>query len=162
MDTATPAKQPAPNATGAFRPYPVPVEEEPAPGVSAKFIVFAILLIAGAAIAGCFQSGKLSLTMFSKKPGLAGTASATVATVPPPKDGTFVVTTISVGQPSFAIINGTSHVEGDALEAPGVTGWKVRQIEDGAVVVQNGATLASLPLSTPGIKPLDDELHPLN
>ena len=82
--------------------------------------------------------------------------------VAPLNPGAFVVTSISIGQPSFAIINGTSRVEGDPVEAPGVTGWKVRQIVDGAVVLQNGSTVASVPLSTPGIKPLDDALHPLN
>ena len=88
--------------------------------------------------------------------------AAPPAPAPVLQPGTFTVTSIALGQPSIAIINGTSHVEGDPLEAPGVTGWKIRQILEEAVIVQNGSTLASLPLSTPGLKPLDDQLHPLN
>jgi hypothetical protein len=87
---------------------------------------------------------------------------APVVTIPAPKAGTFVVTAISLGQPSFAIVNGKSRIEGDPVEAPGVTGWKVKQIVDGAVYLQNGATVTSIPLSLPGIKPLDDKLQPLN
>jgi len=88
----------------------------------------------------------------------AGPAPSVVTLDP----NTFVVTSISIGQPSFAIINGTAKVVGDAVEASGVTGWKVSQIEDGTVWLQNGASLAALHLSTPGIKALDDNLRPLN
>ena len=73
-----------------------------------------------------------------------------------------MVTSISLGEPSFAIINGRSLIVGDPVAAPGVTGWKVSRIVDGAVLLQNGSTFTSLPLSLPGIKPLDDQLHPLN
>ncbi len=88
--------------------------------------------------------------------------AAPAAPVPPLNPKAFTVTSISIGQPSIAIINGVSRVAGDPVEAPGVTGWKVRQILDDAVILQNGATQATLPLSTPGINPLNDQLHPLN
>ncbi len=84
------------------------------------------------------------------------------APVAPLKPDTFTVTSISIGQPSIAIINGISRAEGDPVEAPGVTGWRVRQILDDTVILQNGPTQTTLPISTPGIKPLDDQLHPLN
>jgi len=89
-------------------------------------------------------------------------AAPTATPVPPLKPDAFVVTSISMGQPSIAIINGTSRVEGDPVEAPGVTGWKVSRIVDGAVVFQNGSALATVLLSTPGLNPLNDQLHPLN
>jgi hypothetical protein len=107
----------------------------------------------------------LNLNHFFNVPKPAAQAQAQVhaaAPVAPLKAGAFVVTSISLGQPSIAIINGTSHAEGDPIEAPGVTGWKVMRIGDGTVWVQNGSTVAALPLTLPGIKPLDDELHPLN
>jgi hypothetical protein len=80
----------------------------------------------------------------------------------PPKPGTFVVTSISLSQPSFAIINGKARFVGDNVEVPGATGWKVSQIADGFVYLQNGTTFTTLPLNTPSIKPLDDQLKPLN
>ena len=155
----------------------LPPESDPAaPVFTAGFVIFAILVIAAAAVGGAIQSGRLPLSRFFNTPKATVQAAAqtivahvahaaptpAAAPVPPLKPDTFVITSISVGQPSFAIINGVSRVEGDAVEAPGVTGWKVRLIVDGAVVLQNGSTLTSLPLTTPGIKPLDDQLHPLN
>jgi hypothetical protein len=145
--------------------------------LSAKFVIFAVLVISAAGLGGAAQSGRISLTrLFHAKaavqaqaagaplaaPVATGARAPAAAPVAALNPGTFVVTSISIGQPSFAIINGTSRVEGDAVEAAGVAGWKVKQIVDGAVVLQNGSTVASVPLSTPGIKPLDDSLHALN
>jgi hypothetical protein len=136
-----------------------------------KFVIFAILVISMATFAGLLKSGRISLNRYFSTSTAAvqapahATAAIHAATPPPvpaPAAGTFVVTSISIGQPSFAIINGTSRVAGDPVEAPGATGWTVKQIVDGAVILQNGSTLTTIPLSTPGIKPLDDDLHPLN
>jgi len=179
MDVQLPS-QAAPNAVKkSYISLPPEIDEPSEPLFSIKFVIFAVLVVGAAAVGGSVQSGRVSLNRFFNVP--AATAPAPVqpvpatkalaphaapapsaAPIPPLKPDTFVVTSISLGQPSIAIINGSSHVEGDPVEAPGVTGWKVRQIVDGAVVLQNGSTLATLPLSTPGIKPLDDELHPLN
>jgi hypothetical protein len=153
---------------------------DPEAFLSAKFVIFAIIVISAAAVGGSVQSGRISLNRFfpakaavqapaaSAVPAAPGApaAHAAPAAVAVPvaalNPDAVVVTSISIGQPSFAIINGTSRVVGDAVEAPGVTGWKVKQIVDGAVLLQNGATVTSVPLSTPGIKPLDDTLHSLN
>jgi hypothetical protein len=173
MDIQAPVK-PAPNAGKSYISLPPEIDEVPDRIFSVKFVIFAILVIGAAAVGGSVQSGKISLNRFFNLPKSAALAPAALVLpahaapapsampVPALKPDAFVVTSISLGQPSIAIINGTSRVEGDPVEAPGLTGWKVRQIEDGAVVLQNGSTLATLPLSTPGIKPLDDELHPLN
>jgi hypothetical protein len=168
METQTPVNGPAPSAFPRYVSLPPERDPEPASWLSAKFIIFAILVIGAAAVAGSLKSGKLTLPGYfhankataQARPSAAPAASA--APVAPLKPGAFVVTSISLGQPSFAIINGQSRIEGDPVEAPGVTGWKVKRIVDGAVWLQNGTTLAPLPLSMPGIKPLDDELHPLN
>lgn len=170
MDIETPSK-PAPNAAPVCQSYPPPDESllEPASGLSAGFIIFAVLLIGAAAVAGSLKSGKLNLNKFFNVPPTAvaqGVRSAIAIPVAIPvaalKQDTFVVSSISLGQTGFAIINGQSRVEGDPVDAPGVTGWKVKRIGDGMVWLQNGSTLTSIPLSTPGIKPLDDQLHPLN
>jgi hypothetical protein len=81
---------------------------------------------------------------------------------PPLNTSALVVTSISLGQPSFAIINGVSRTVGDSVDAPGVTGWKIKAITEGTVLLQNGTSVASLTLSDPGLKPLNDDLHPLN
>jgi hypothetical protein len=149
------------------------MDEPPKRIFTVKFVIFAILVIGAAAVGGLVQSGKISLKQYlSPKPVVAQAAPAQALSphaaatkappVPPLKPDTFVVTSVSVGQPSFAIINGISHAEGDPLTAPGVTGWKVHRILDDSVLLQNGKTFASVPLSTPGMKPLDDTLHPLN
>jgi hypothetical protein len=175
MDIQTPPEA-AQNAPKGYISLPPEIEEPKPPLFSAKFVIFAIFLVGAAAIAGSVKSGRISLNRYFNVPGAIAPAqapapqtpahqsapTAPAAPVAPLKPDAFVVTSISLGQPSIAIINGTSRVEGDAVEAPGVTGWKVKQIVDGAVVLQNGSTLTTLPLSTPGIKPLDDELHPLN
>ena len=173
MDTHAPYK-PAPIAGKGYISLPPEIDDPPAPIFSVKFVIFAILVIGAAGVGGAVQSGKISLNQFfnASKPhvfvsaGVAPSAhpapAAAAAPVPALKPDAFVVTSISIGQPSFAIINGTSRLQGDAVEAPGVTGWKVRQILDDSVVLQNGSTLATLPLSAPGMKPLDDQLHPLN
>jgi hypothetical protein len=182
MDIHAPSNS-APNGGKSYISLP-PEIDLPDPIFSVKFVVFAIFVIGAAAVGGAVQSGRISLDRLPPNPffnapkAVAAPAQAPVAAaaapaphvapaatpapVPPLKPDTFVVTSISIGAPSFAIINGTSRVEGDPVEAPGVTGWRVRQIVDGAVVLQNRSTLATLPLSTPGFKPLDDELHPLN
>jgi hypothetical protein len=68
-----------------------------------------------------------------------------------------------MGDPSIAIINGISHAVGDEVDAPGVSGWKVKRIGEDAVVLENGSTEKTVPLSVDdGLKPLDDGLHPLN
>ena len=131
------------------------------------FVILAILIIGAAGVGGAVQSGKLSLNKYfstSKPATQAKSSAAPAASVTPLKPGVFVVTAISLGQPSYAIINGKSRVEGDDVEAPGVTGWKVNRIMDGVVWLQNGKAFTPLPLTVqmPGIKPLNDQLHPLN
>jgi len=156
---------PAPTQNGT-PPRPAilpPLPPEPAPIFSIGFILFAILAIGGAGLGGALQSGKLTLGQFSHAAHAAVSAVAPApAKVPPPPAGTFVVTSILLGQPSIAIINGKSQAEGAAVDAPGVTGWKVSRILDGVVWMKNGVTLAPIPLTLPGIKPLDDSLRPLN
>jgi hypothetical protein len=161
----TPVANPAPKSYISYPPEPIP---DPEPFLSAKFVIFSVLVIGGAALGGLVQSGKISLKKDAVNQVVAVARTVAVkpapapAPVPTPKPDAFVVTSISLGQPSFAIINGVSHVEGDSLEAPGVSGWKVHQIVDGAVILQNGATTATIPETTPGLKPLNDDLHPLN
>jgi hypothetical protein len=164
MDPSIPAK-PAVNAAPVYPSYPAANQSLPEPDsswLSARFVIFSILVIGAAVIGGSLKSGRLNLDATIKAAPQTKAPAAPVAPVAPLKPDAFVVTSISLGQPSFAIINGKSRTVGDPVEAPGATGWKVKQIIDGAVWLQNGAALASLPLSTPGIKPLDDQLHPLN
>ncbi|HEX4083745.1 MAG TPA: hypothetical protein VHY22_02450 [Chthoniobacteraceae bacterium] len=133
--------------------------EQPKPVSPLWFVLLAVVLIACAAVAGLLHSGKISLDkILGRKPAVAHAAS----TPAPLKAGAFVVTSISVGRPSYAIINGVSHAEGDTLSAPGATGWRVRRIDDAVVWVQNGMTVTSIPLTTMALKPLNDTLHPLN
>jgi hypothetical protein len=159
------------------------VDNEPEAFLSARFVVFTVFVMSAAVFGGLLQSGKLSThrTVAVAKPAIVpgvpqvAAAKPTIptaaahhvalpppASAPPPKPDAFVVTTISLGQPSIAIINGVSHAEGDILNAPGAKGWRVRKIMDGAVILQNGTTLATIPGSFPSLKPLDDQLHPLN
>ena len=159
MNTAAPLTPPPPNAAPVKPASIAPTEPETKSGNPVLFIIFAVLLIGGAVVAGLVESGKLSLNKFFNAPKSAAIAAPPV---PAPKAGTFVVTSISMGQSSFAIINGKSRVEGDPVEAPGVLGWKVSRITDDAVWLKNGSTLTALPLTMPGMKPLDDTLHPLN
>ncbi|MGA3169935.1 MAG: hypothetical protein ABSE62_02880 [Chthoniobacteraceae bacterium] len=167
MDVQTPAKQPVQPAP-VIVPYSPPVEPEPRSGFSALFIIFAVLVIGGAGIAGAIQSGKISVNGLFKAAKTAAPSIAAalpsfhMAPVMPPKPGTFTVTSISLGQPSYAIINGQSRTVGDPAPAPGVFGWKVGRIEDGRVWLQNGATWFAVPLTEPGLKPLDDTLNPVN
>lgn len=133
----------------------------------AGFAILATVLIAVAAVGGAVKSGKISLNgLFGKAksgtPEFVSVQSTQVAHPQALQPGTFVVTSISLTEPSFAIINGISRAVGAPLEAPGVTGWKVARIMDGSVVVQNGATYTTLPLTTPEMKALDDNLKPLN
>ena len=170
--TATPAPVPTPApAPVQFPSYSRDSGYEEPPS-SPRFLIFAIVAVVAAAIAGLIQSGKLPFLPHaaSTSPTAAGAAqshpsllhpTAAVA-VPLPKPGAFTVTTISLVPPRFAIINGKSRVEGDSIDAPGVTGWKIAHIVDGAVLIQNGSTSAWLPETLPGIKPLNDQLHALN
>ena len=182
METEPLAKEPAPTTLPSFPPFKSATYEpaEPSSWLSPGFIIFALLLIGAAAFIGSVKSGKLNLNKFFNVPAPAALARPSAApsspttrsapaassvrapAIAPLKPGAFVVTSISLGQSSFAIINGKSRLEGDPIEAPGVTGWKVKRIVDGAVWVQNGSVVTPLPLSTPGIKPLDDQLRPLN
>lgn len=172
-----PVTRPTPDVTKSYISLPPETSRRDEPFFPAKFVIFAVLVIGAAATAGSLQSGRISLNRFFNVPASAPAAphpafhtapatatapASTAAPVPTLKPDTFVVTSISIGQPSIAIINGTSHIQGDPLQAPGVTGWKVGQIVDGAVILENGATVATIPLSAPAIKPLDDTLHPLN
>lgn len=173
MDTENPAKERGSNTVPGCAPHSYGEPDEPAAGLSPVFILFAVFLVGAAAVAGSVKSGKLNLNRFFNVPQSGAQANPApiaapraaakpAAPAPPLKPDTFVVTSISIGQPSFAIINGTSRVEGDPVEAPGATGWKVKRITDGEVLLQNGSTITTIPLSAPGIKPLDDQLHPLN
>ena len=174
----TPSPVPDPNAAPAAPSCPrCPSSrekyshiEQPNCVFTVPFILFAVLVIGVAAIAGAVQSGMLNKFFNAPKPAAQVVAAIAAHAAPiarvlpaaPLKPGAFVVTSISLAQPSFAIINGQSRMVGDTVTAPGLTGWKVKRIVDGAVVLENGSTLATLPLSIPGIKPLDDQLHPLN
>jgi hypothetical protein len=100
----------------------------------------------------------------SGAPGsLAKPVNAALALIAPtfPPD-TFVVSSISIGNPSFAIINGVSRFKDSLVETDTVKGWTVRTITENSVVLQNGRTLKTIPLSAPKLKPLDDTLQPLN
>jgi hypothetical protein len=173
MDTQTTPEQPAQKS---YVVLPPEIAVEPAPFFSAKFILFTVVMMTAAVALG--SHGKIPFNPFSKTAApnaqaqasgpmaaiaaLTGKPAPSAPPVPPLNPASFIVTSISLGQPSFAIINGTSCTVGDAVAAPGVTGWKVESIMDGTVVLQNGASFANLQLTTPGIKPLDDDLHPLN
>ena len=145
---------------------------EPAPPVlSAKFMLFTVVVMTAAVALGLhvrlpfIHFGKTAMPVAQAQGPAAGPVAATAATaaaIPPLNPAAFVVTSISLGQPSFAIINSASYTVGDSVAAPGVTGWKVKTIMDGTVLLQNGAAFTTLQLTTPGIKPLDDDLHPLN
>lgn len=170
METQSPPT-PAAVAPKTYVSLP-PQIEEPAPFFSAKFIVFSIFVLGAAALAGSIQSGKISLNKYLRmvKAEALAPASGAPPAAPAPaaspvplfKPDTFVVTSISMGDPSFAIINGVSRTVGDPVEAPGVTGWKVRQIGNGKVWFQNGSSVESVALTAPGLNPLNDQLHPLN
>lgn len=168
MDTQTPP-QPVQNAPKGYISLP-PEVDEAVQGrfFSAKFVVFAIFVISAAAVAGSAQSGRISLSKylkFAKMEAMApasGAPAAAVTPVPVFKADAFVVTSISAAEPPFAIINGVSHTVGDTVEAPGVTGWSVREIGNGRVWFQNGSSVASVAMTTPGLNPLNDQLHPLN
>jgi len=167
MDVQTPPKQPVQPAPVVV-PYCPPPEPEPRSVFSVPFIIFAVFVIGGAGIAGAIQSGKISTNRLFKAAKAAAPSIASAlpalhtAPVMPPKAGTFTVTSISLGQPSYAIINGQSHAVGDPVQAPGVSGWKVGRIDDDRVWLQNGSTWSAVPLTEPGLNPLNDTLHPLN
>jgi hypothetical protein len=169
MNTQTPS---APTQNAPKQYVSLPPEKAPEPFLSGKFVAFAIFVISIAAGAGLVQSGRISVAKYIDTRKVAAVApfvaaiipkSAQVPAVPAPPAGTFTVTSISIGDPSFAIINGVSRSVGDPVDTNGVTGWKVKQIGDEVVVLQNGTTVTSVPLTIPdGLKPLDDSLHPVN
>jgi hypothetical protein len=167
MDTQTPT-EPAPPK--GYISLPPEVDEPTEKIFTAKFVIFAVLVIAMATVAGLLKSGHLSLNKYFNTPptvtaALAHTPFAPAATpvpIAPLSPAAVAVTSISLGQQSFAIINGNARMVGDAIDVPGVTGWKVKQITDGAVVFQNGSTISTIPLTSPGLNKLDDTLHPLN
>jgi hypothetical protein len=142
---------------------------DPEAFLSAKFVIFAIIVISAAAVGGSVQSGRISLNrFFPAKAAVQAPAASAVPAAPgaPAAHAAPAAVAVPVAalNPDAVVVTSisTSRVVGDAVEAPGVTGWKVKQIVDGAVLLQNGATVTSVPLSTPGIKPLDDTLHSLN
>lgn len=110
------------------------------------------------------QTGKLTVAQLTgaSKPVTTPSPSAIAKPAPTPKPGTFVVTSISLGHPSYAIINGISRTEGAPVEAKGVTGWKVSRITDGGILLMNGSAVYPIRLSLPDIRPLNDSLRPLN
>jgi hypothetical protein len=154
----------------------LPPEEvvEPAPFLSVKFILFTLVVMTASIALGLH--GKIPSIPFNipfiktaapaaqtQPVAPAATANAApAAPVPPLNPAAFTVTSISLGQPSFAIINGVARSVGDSVDSPGVTGWKVKNIMEGTVLLQNGSSFATLTQSTPGINPLNDTLHPLN
>jgi hypothetical protein len=42
---------------------------------------------------------------------------------------------------------------------PERAGWTIREIEDSDVILQNGLTVTTIPLTDPELKPLDDTLN---
>jgi hypothetical protein len=91
-------------------------------------------------------------------------ASAAVRTVVVPKvvldEKSFKVTSILLGNPSFAIINGRTYAEGEFLRAPKVAAapgttsapaarTRVYRINDGSVVLQNQEQLITVALQRP-------------
>jgi hypothetical protein len=188
--------QPAPGKTYIVLP-PEP-DPEPEPFFSARYLVFAFIVISLAAIGGSIQSGRITLnqvlhlppsaqvtvsfapstaapapvasavhaapgTVAKVRPAAAPVGAATP--IPAPKSfppDTFVVTSIAYGNPSYAIINGFSYENGQEVKNDSVKGWIIRQITENSVILQNGDSLETVPLSTPKLKPLDDTLQPLN
>jgi hypothetical protein len=147
---------------------------EPAPFFSAKFMLFTVVVMTVAVALGLH--GGISFIHFGKSgaptaqaPGAMAAIAALVSKpapaappVPPLNTAALAVTSISMGEPSFAIINGVSRTVGDSVDAPGAPGWKIKAITEGTVLLQNGTSVATLQLSDPGLKPLNDDLHPLN
>jgi len=97
------------------------------------------------------------------RPATAQVAAATSVPVPKsfPPD-TFVVTSISLGNPSYAIINGFSYETDEEVNSNTAKGWFIRQITENSVILQNGDSIETVPLSTPKLQPLNDTLQPLN
>jgi len=144
-------------------------QEETTPIYSLRFIIVSILILAVAGIGGLLQTGRLTVAQLTGAAQAAATPSpaahAVPAAAPPaptPKPGTFVLSSISLGHPSYAIINGVARTEGAPVTAPGVTGWKLSRIMEGGILLMSGTTVFPIRLTVPDIRPLDDNLHPLN
>lgn len=188
---AVPTPAPAPAAVpppAQFRSYPR--DEYVEPPTSPKFLILAIIAVVATILAAVIQSAinrhnqpatpaaHAAARVHPVAPAHAATSASPAHSVTPaglitpvrliaaipvptPKPGVFTVTTISLAEPRFAIVNGVSRFEGDFLEAHGVTNWKLTRIADGAILIQNGPTSTWLPLSAPRIRPLNDKLNPL-
>jgi hypothetical protein len=167
---ATPAPQPQTFQSYVTLPPDIPVPE---PIFSIRYVLFVICVMTVAVVLGLHGKIPFINSGPDHKPGTPEFVSATMAAfhaapsqaatpIPPPPPGTFIVTSLSAGPSGFAIINGHSYGVGDAVADPGASGWTIREIEDGDVILQNGATVTAIPLTDPGLKPLDDTLHPLN
>lgn len=169
METQTTPRPPAEKNYIVLPPEIV----EPAPFFSAKFVIFTVVVMTAAVALGLH--GAILFSHFRKTGAAAAQAPGPMAAivalvkpapsappVPPLNTAAFVVTSISLGQPSFAIINGASRTVGDSVDGPGAVGWKIKAIMEGTVLLQNGTSFATLTLTDPGLKPLNDDLHPLN
>jgi hypothetical protein len=166
-------------------------EAAPKPFLSVGFVIFSVVVIGAAGLGGAVQSGRISLDRFFNAPQTIGSGSLSFApsapgahaapkapVLPPPPPSapapsvpaapksfppkTFVVSSISIGNPSFAIINGVSYTKDKEVQSDTVKGWIVRQITENSVILQNGDTAETVPLNSPDLKPLDDTLQPLN
>jgi hypothetical protein len=187
--------QPAPGKT--YIVLPPEADPVPEPIFSARFLVFAFIVISLAAIGGLVRSGRITVNQvlhlpasstatvsFAPSSAVPAPAAAAVHAAPAsvvqprpaapvaaavpiaaPKSfppDTFVVTSIAIGSPSYAIINGFSYEIGQTVNSDTAKGWFIRQITGNSVVLQNGDSVETVPLSTPKLKPLDDTLQPLN
>jgi len=166
-NTSTPTVQPPAPGTELVSPsFSAPQRKSAGSGL--RFLAFGVIVIGASIVGGLYQTGNLALPWLNLHTTASGNhftsvaPSAPSAPVPPLKTESYVVTSISIGQPSIAIINGKSRAEGDPLDETEAKGWIIKRITEDAVLVQNGSATATLPLSSPDLKPLDDTLHPLN
>lgn len=82
----------------------------------------------------------------------------------------YSVTSILLGRPSLAVINGKSYGEGEFIRngrskgAPAMAKVQVRQIADGQVILASGDQTAAIPLRRPQLSEhkSDDDLVPLS
>ena len=89
------------------------------------------------------------------------------ATVAPPAldEKSFKVTSILLGNPALAVINGRAYSEGEFLRLPKTAGplrVRVQRIADGMVMLQHDKQALNVPLFRPELEPKAQELEVLN